>query len=35
MFRISAETFAKKCVNNIIDKNEELWLRNMGIQKKK
>ena len=34
MFKISAETFAKNCVCNKIDKEEKLWLRNKDIGEK-
>ena len=34
MFRISAETFAKNCIYNIIDKENTLWLRNKDIGEK-
>ena len=34
MIKISAETFAKNCVYNIIDKEKMLWLRNKEIGEK-
>ena len=34
MLRISAETYVKNGVYNIIDKNKKLWLRNACIYKK-
>ena len=34
MFKISAKTFAKNCVNNILDKEKTLWLQNKDIGEK-
>ena len=37
MFKISVETFAKNCVQNIVDivdKEKKLWLRNKDIGNK-
>ena len=34
MFKITAETFAKNYVYNIIDKDKKLWLRNKDIGEK-
>ena len=34
MIKISAETFAKSCAHNILDKEKKLWLRNKNIGKK-
>ena len=33
MYKISAETFFKNYVYNIIDKEKKLWLRNKDIEK--
>ena len=33
MIKITAETFAKTCVHNIMDKEKKLWLRNKNIGK--
>ena len=34
MFKISVEKFAKNCVQNIVDKEKKLWLRNKDIGNK-
>ena len=34
MFKISVETFTKNCVQNIVDKEKKLWLRNKDIGNK-
>ena len=34
MLKISAETYAKNCIHNIIDKKKVLWLRNKGTGEK-
>ena len=34
MIKISAETIAKSCAHNILDKEKKLWLRNKNIGKK-
>ena len=34
MFIISAETYVKNCVYNMIDKEKMLWLRNKDIEEK-
>ena len=34
MLEISAETYAKNCIHNIIDKEKMLWLRNKVIGEK-
>ena len=34
MLKNSAETYAKHCIQNIIDKEKFLWLRNKDIAEK-
>ena len=34
MIKIIAETYAKNCINNIIDEEKIIWLRNKDIGEK-